>query len=320
MKQSNHEYAQSWYPVFRSSDLKKGQHKAIKIFGKDWVLFRTLSGKVSFLTRHCCHMGADLCQGKVVNETIECPLHAWRFDVSGACVHIPDYTKQLPDRNIFHLNCEEKYGLILVFWGEKPLFPIPSPPDISGQQVFSQALTQTINTSHQVFSLNSFDTQHFSHVHNRRFVKPPDIYQINPYVLRIDFETKILRRRWLDYVMSLLQKGSFRISIESWGASILTLHNHVLKAYAFIALQPIESNLTKVYLVAIRAHDGKPSLFDKLSLSIAVHLIQGFLITDLKPTKNMSLHQMGLLDDLDNSTKIYWDHCQELPRFNIKHK
>lgn len=325
MKQSNHvsrdqndnEYAQSWYPVSRSCDLKKGQHKPIKIFGLDWILFRTLSGKVSFLNRHCCHMGADLCQGKVNNETIECPLHAWQFDILGKCVYIPAYKKPFPERHVYHLSCKEKYGLIFVFWGNSPLFPVPSPPDIFEQQIYSHAKVQGINTSHQALSLNAFDTQHFKHVHNRIFIGEPDIYKTNDYAIRIDFEAKICKRlHWFDHIMSLLQKGNICISIECWGASLVAITNHDLKSGALVALQPVDTNHTKVYLVSIKECQDKPSLFDKLKLSIAVQIFHGFLSSDHKIIKNMHLHRTGLFNDLDKGARLYWDYFEALPRFN----
>ena len=72
------------------------------------------------------------------------------------------------------------------------------------------------------------------------------------------------------------------------------------------------------YLVSIKTYQVKPSLFDRLSLSIAATLFQSFLIADLKPTKNMHLHQAGLLDDIDYGAKSYWKYFHGLPRFNIR--
>ena len=316
--QNQNDHVQSWYPVSRCCDLKNGQHKAVKLLDQEWILFRTVSGKVSFLARHCCHMGADLCQGHIINESIQCPLHAWEFDINGHCVHIPDYTKPLPERKIRHLVCEEKYGLIFVFWGEKPLFSIPSPPNISPQQVFSLARVKKINTHYKIFSLNSFDTQHFKHVHSRTFVKKPEIYPVNAYALRINFEAKIIKNRWVDHVMSWLQKGNIQTSIECWGGNLLTLMNHDLNSSAFVALQPLNNTQTTCYLVSIKTYQVKPSLFDRLSLSIAATLFQSFLIADLKPTKNMRLHQAGLLDDIDYGAKTYWEYFHQLPRLNIR--
>jgi nitrite reductase/ring-hydroxylating ferredoxin subunit len=309
-------YVQSWYPVSRSGDLKNGQHKPVKLFGLDWIIFRTISGKLSFLSRYCCHMGTDLCQGKVINENIECPFHAWQFDISGQLAFIPDYTKPLPNRRLHHLHCQEEYGLIFVFWGKKPLFPLPSFPDITQQQLFSAAWTHDWNINYLAFGLNAFDIQHYKHVHNRGFAKDPDIYSINPYALRMDSEVTLLKQQsWLDRIISKLHQGTMCIVTECWGGSMVTISNHDLNSCGLITAQPIDDDHTKVYLVSLTAYQDKPSLLNKLKLSISACLLQGFFKADIKPTKNMRLHQKGLLDDLDYGAKIYWSHFYRLPRF-----
>ena len=315
----NDQYIQSWYPVSRSCELKKGQHKAIKIFGLDWILFRTNSGQVSFLDRYCSHMGSDLCNGKVIGEALQCPLHAWQFDTKGQCVHIPNYIQTSPKRQIHSLHCEEKYGLVFVFWGKSPLFALPSPPDIQEQQAFSYAKVQDINTSYHALSLNTFDTQHYRHIHNRSFVGTPEIYPVDEYALRIDFEVTISqRRRWVDRMMNLLNEGNFNISIECWGSNLVAITNHDLKVSALAALQPMDKQHTNVYLVALRAQQGKATLLDKLRLSIAVNVLQNFLSTDQKALNNMRLHTAGLLDDLDKGAKLYWNFVEGLPRSERK--
>lgn len=315
MKIENNNQIQSWYPVARSCELKKGQIKPVKLFDQDWLLFRTESGEISFLSRYCCHMGADLCQGKVRNNAIECPIHAWQFNTAGHCVLIPNYTKPIPKRHIRQLPSEEKYGLIFVFWGEKPLFSIPIPPDISEPLVCSSVRRQDFNTFYQVLSLNSFDTQHYQHIHHRELVKRPDIYPVNPYALRIDFEVKILRHNWVDTVMSYLQKNNVSASVECWGANILTLTNPELNSSAMVAMQPIDQHHSSCYLIAMKTVQEQPSIKDKLSVAIAATLFKSYLHADIKPTRNMQLHRAGLLDNVDYGTNIYWDHVEKLPRF-----
>lgn len=315
-QQHSEEYIQSWYPVSRSDDLKKGQHKAVKLFGLDWILFRTISEKLSFLSRYCCHIGADLCQGKVNKENIECPFHAWQFDISGQCAHIPDYSKPLPDKHLYHLHCQEKYGLIFVFWGEKPLFPIPSPPDITQQLIFSSAWTHDWKIDFPAFGLNAFDLQHYKHVHKRGFAIDPDIYSINPYVLRMDSQVILLKQQnWRDKLISRLHSDHMFIATECWGSSMVIITNHDLNICGLITAQPVDNNHTKIYLVSLLAYQDKPSFFSKLKLSISALLLQSFFKTDIKPTQNMRLHQAGLLDDLDYGAKIYWSHFYQLPRF-----
>ncbi len=311
-------FLQSWYPVSRSSDIKNGQHKTIKIFSRDWLLFRTDTGKISFVSRYCCHMGADLDRGKVVKETIECPLHAWRFDASGRCVDIPGLEKPLPKRQLYQLTCEEKHGLVFVFWGPQPLFDIPSPPDVSEHQSHSSVRTQMLNSGYQVLSLNAFDTQHLKHVHNRVFREKPVIDIFQKYALRMKSKPEVFKKkRIIDYIISLLGNKNTPITTECWGGSLVTLTNHDLKSSALVALRPVDSETTKVYLVSITEQRGKMSIFQKMKLAISVRLLHNFLKADLIPIDNMKLHRAGLLDDLDYGVEAYWNHFESMPHFKM---
>ena len=61
----------SWYPLCRSSELKRRQVLGLEAFGFDLAVFRTASGKVVALQAQCVHMGADLSRGRVVGEAGE---------------------------------------------------------------------------------------------------------------------------------------------------------------------------------------------------------------------------------------------------------
>lgn len=316
------DYVQSWYPVSPSCDLKKGQNQAVSLFGVKWLLFRTMTGEVAFIKRHCAHMGADLCQGKVVDESIECPLHAWRFDTTGQCIHIPSLEVPLPDRKIVHLPCEEKYGVIFVFWGEEVLFPIPSPPGLANPQIFSPVLTEQVESNYKVLAVNTFDTQHFKHVHNRQFIDEPAIYQSEKYVLCIDFKVKIYqRKRLVDFILSA-RKDTFMLSGECWGGNIMALRNHDFNAFAIVSLQPINKNEAKAYIVTMKesTKNRLAVVLDRLVLISSSWLFYNFLKADLKAIKNIRLHQAGLLDDLDNGARKFWNYFKSLPRINTEKK
>ncbi|MCA9575200.1 MAG: Rieske 2Fe-2S domain-containing protein, partial [Myxococcales bacterium] len=69
-----------WFQVEYTDQLKAGDVKPLKYFGKDLVLYRTESGEAVMLDAFCPHLGAHLGHGgKVKGENIECPFHAWQF-------------------------------------------------------------------------------------------------------------------------------------------------------------------------------------------------------------------------------------------------
>ena len=81
--------AQGWFFVCKSRDLKVGKIKPFSIHGHRLAVFRGKNGQVNALDAYCPHMGTDLTIGKVVDNTIRCYFHHWRFDAGGKCVDIP---------------------------------------------------------------------------------------------------------------------------------------------------------------------------------------------------------------------------------------
>lgn len=113
---------EDWIVACRSEDV---QEKPIQVvlMGERLAIFRNSKGVHAFKDL-CIHRGAALSLGEVKNDCLVCPYHAWEYDDSGACVHIP----QLPEgRSIpkkakaSSYSCVEKYGLIWVnFAGNEP--------------------------------------------------------------------------------------------------------------------------------------------------------------------------------------------------------
>src|SRR5215213_4758749 len=81
-------YPVAWYLFGESAELA-GRPVSKELLGRRLVAFRTASGKIAVLDAHCSHLHADLGNGCVEGETIQCPYHHWRYGIDGQCVHIP---------------------------------------------------------------------------------------------------------------------------------------------------------------------------------------------------------------------------------------
>ena len=92
------QYPRGWFVVAFSEEIPKLGVKALEYFGEQLVAFRGEDGEVRVLDAYCAHMGANLAAGgKVVDNSIECPFHAWRYCGTGECVEIP-YAKKIPPK------------------------------------------------------------------------------------------------------------------------------------------------------------------------------------------------------------------------------
>ena len=95
-------YPNGWYVLANSQDVIKGQILSKKLAGKELVVFRTDSGKISVSDAYCPHMGGHFGYGgSVEGETIKCPFHHFCFDTDGTCTSTGYGTKPSPKlRNI----------------------------------------------------------------------------------------------------------------------------------------------------------------------------------------------------------------------------
>src|SRR5688500_13474260 len=165
----------SWYPLCRSSELKRRQVVGLEAFGFDLAVFRTISGKVVALQAQCVHMGADLSRGRVIGGRLQCPLTEWECGSQGLCEYIPA-TTEIPERaRLGALPCEEHYGLVFAFLGGKPSFAYPCLEE-SDQYLYSAAYSMEFDTPYQVLAANSFDSLHFASLHQRTLLEPPFVH------------------------------------------------------------------------------------------------------------------------------------------------
>lgn len=106
--------ATTWAPLALSTELK-AQPLARRLGGVPIVLFRSKAG-VTALKDRCPHRNFPLSAGKVVNGTLRCPYHGWRFDDAGACVEIPgaDADADLSRLGAERISAVEKHGAIFV--------------------------------------------------------------------------------------------------------------------------------------------------------------------------------------------------------------
>jgi phthalate 4,5-dioxygenase oxygenase subunit len=63
--------------------------KALRLMGRDLILFRDEAGRLGLIDRDCAHRNADLAYGRLEDGGLRCPFHGWLFDVEGKCLDTP---------------------------------------------------------------------------------------------------------------------------------------------------------------------------------------------------------------------------------------
>ena len=164
-----------WYALEYSDQLAPGEVKPLHYLDRDLVLFRTASGEARVLDAYCPHLGAHLGHGgKVVDDTIACPFHGWRFDGQGVCQEVP-YAENMPprvvDRQVIpSFPTVERSRMIWAWYhpaGADPEFEVEEVPEFDSPGYTDlQTYDWKIDTIVQEAGENGADVAHFMYVHS----------------------------------------------------------------------------------------------------------------------------------------------------------
>jgi phthalate 4,5-dioxygenase oxygenase subunit len=166
-----------WIPMLPSADLAEadGRPQRIRLLGEDLIAFRDSSGQVGLIGANCPHRGASLFFGRNEESGLRCVYHGWKFDVTGACVDMPNEPSESNFKEKIRAltyHCRERHGLIWAYMG--PRSEPPPLPDLEwntvpeGQYFFSarvqasnwvQAMEGGIDPSHSAFLHSRLNAQ-----------------------------------------------------------------------------------------------------------------------------------------------------------------
>jgi phenylpropionate dioxygenase-like ring-hydroxylating dioxygenase large terminal subunit len=178
-----------WHVVAFSKDLAEGQMIPICLLGEPLVAWRH-DGKVHVWKDLCIHRGARLSKGWVVEGTVVCPYHGWRYNSEAKCVLIPAHPDVAPPlkARAFPHRAEERYGFIWASLGDPP-------HDIPCFQEWGDAEFRILHAGPYPFAANAFrsvenfiDATHFPFVHAglNGVMSQPD--KLNDYKVTKDSE------------------------------------------------------------------------------------------------------------------------------------
>lgn len=311
----------SWYPVCLSRELKRGAIRPIRVGSRDWILFRKQDNALGVVSRFCGHMGADLARGKVVGECVQCPLHAWQFGADGICVHIP-VAEKIPEKSrLASLPVCEVFGIVLVFNGPLALFDVPLRNRYDGMP-HSTPKRRHGEFPFQAVSLNTFDMQHFRHVHSREIVSEPELLELGPFGLGVKFDAKVLPVRWVDRLLLAIGLGSMAIHLECHGGNLLTLWNSTTRIHALFCMMPVSDGM-QLYLVTVADYKSKSMIgrfLQFVKLQFAERMIEAFLKPDMVALGNIQVKAGALLPDADRIVRKFWRFWKALPKAGEEHE
>ncbi len=110
-----------WYPLAFTDTVTRTPRR-VTALGRELVVWRTRSGRISVLSDLCVHRGGALSAGRVNGETITCPYHGWGYGADGACTRIPAQPRRaIPAKaRVDSYPVTERYGIVWGFLGDLP--------------------------------------------------------------------------------------------------------------------------------------------------------------------------------------------------------
>jgi len=117
-----------WLPALMSRELPERNCSPIRLrlLSENLVAFRDTNGQPGFVAEHCPHRGASLFFSRNEECGLRCVYHGWKFDVTGACVDMPN---EPPGSNFKHkvrvtaYSAAERAGVIWIYMGPANLEP-----------------------------------------------------------------------------------------------------------------------------------------------------------------------------------------------------
>ena len=112
-----------WMPALLSDEVTPdGDPVRLRIMGEDLLAFRDTSGRVGVVEPYCTHKLAPLFFGRNEDCGLRCVYHGWKFDVTGACVDMPNVDAAAGERmkhnvGITSYPVREAGGLVWVYLG-----------------------------------------------------------------------------------------------------------------------------------------------------------------------------------------------------------
>lgn len=244
------------------------------LLGEPWVLVRLPAGLRAF-PDVCPHRLAPLSAGRVVEGSLQCGYHGWRFAADGGCVEIPALgrSERISRRATLAApaGLVERYGLVWLA-PETPLAPLPAFAEweTPGYDTARCDLVRTPASAAQLVD-NFLDASHFPYVHEKTFGTPESALVTDAGVERDGWSVRTTYRTWYRLMddpevaagrrESLQPQDLYKQGGLSYSVYLRLVFPQLGTTTAILfACQPETAERTRVYkLVARNDLDGDPA-------------------------------------------------------------
>lgn len=294
-------YPASWYLFGSTRQLRRGPVSR-EMLGRRIVVYRTASGRLAALDARCAHLGADLGEGTVLGEDIQCAFHNWQYGPDGHCTHVPALTAipALARQRAYPV--VERHGFVFVFNGPEPLFPLPFFADADPDDyVPARPLRFHADCPWYMVNGNSFDVQHFRAGHDREMIGNPVIDCPHPFARRIRLTFAVVGHSRFDWLLRRFVGDRVEVTMTNWGGSIVVVTGQFRRTTSRLItfIDPLgPERCVQNVLVFARRLRFRPIalLFQPLGLALRRLFTRGFMAEEFQTLGGIRYNPAGLVE------------------------
>jgi 3-ketosteroid 9alpha-monooxygenase subunit A len=256
-----------WFQVSWSDEVKVGDVRTMKYFGRELVAWRAESGQLTVMDAYCEHLGAHLGYGgHVVGELLQCPFHGWQWNQDGRNMCIPYQDRPNRGRRIRTFPVVERNESVYIWHDVDGRDPFFDAPDIfagfsdgsSAADYYPQMrlYRETLEMHPQYVLENGVDFAHFKYVHQTPIVPVFTRHDFDEPVSYVDFTITFEgdENQTIDEIKSGVEaiNGGLGIAVtKSWGM----VDNRTISA-----ITPVDDRTSDVrFMVYIGRRSGDDS-------------------------------------------------------------
>ena len=269
-------FPRGWFAIAFSAELELGAVARRHYFGRELVVYRTESGRVSLTDAYCPHLGAHLGHGgRVEGERLVCPFHGWQFEPDGSCAAMP-YGKRIPDRaRLSPWQVIEQNGVVLAYWDgvDGSGAAAAWKPPVVDLSAYSEMRSRTweLQSHPQEVMENSADGAHFRYIHKTHYMDVAEqpvvddssfdiVFQTNPEGV-VEADRAPEGTPDLRYHVIVYGPGLVHGFMRPGGADVSTLSR--------VYVTPIDGERVDMRVVSNVAAGGDPAVVDAIAEATA---------------------------------------------------
>jgi phenylpropionate dioxygenase-like ring-hydroxylating dioxygenase large terminal subunit len=259
-----------WIPALLSEEIPAPDCAPVRVrlLGEDLIAFRDSEGKTALVGAHCPHRGAPMFFGRNEQGGLRCVYHGWKFDRSGACVHMPTEPPSSKGHTKVRIDAYPTWeggGMVWTYMGppeHQPAFPdhelVRTPPT-------HRNVSKTLQENNWLQSLEgAIDPTHASILHNMNIGDLSFLYDYDSLVADIELDKtdygftyvgkrSLPEKNWIRGYHLILPSFHMRGSVEGFFGGKADRRNDVGSIDGHIWI-PIDDTNTFVYNF-IYSHD-----------------------------------------------------------------